>query len=228
MVNLEQTDMAENLESAEGTVPNAAIESGRFDQISIALHWLTVLLIIVQFASAWLREAVEHDTRLAAAILASHQTTGVLTWIVVLVRLVWRYTFAYLPPFPQSMPQVQQWIAKANEYGLYALLLLQPITGFGDALFRGHPFELFIWEVSTPFEHNVAIRSIFEEVHEFGAKALLALIGLHAGAALFHHLVLRDGVLQRMLPWTSARSSAQTNKAEPDALLLYQKIKNYD
>jgi cytochrome b561 len=150
----------------------------------------------------------------------------VLTWIVVLARLVWRHTFAYLPPFPQSMPPVQQWIAKANEYGLYGLLLLQPITGLGSALFRGHPFELFIWEVSTPFAHNVAIRSIFVEIHEFGAKALLALIGLHAGAALFHHLVLRDGVLQRMLPWTSARTPTQTNKAEPDALPLYSKIKN--
>jgi cytochrome b561 len=38
--------------------------------------------------------------------------------------------------------------------------------------------------------------------HEFGAKALVVLIGLHAGAALFHGLVLRDVVLQRMLPWT--------------------------
>ncbi len=220
--------MAENLECAEGPVLEATTDSGRFDRISITLHWLTVLLIIVQFASAWLRESVEHDTSLAAAILASHQTTGVLTWIVVLVRLVWRHKFAYLPPFPESMPQAQQWIAKANEYGLYALLLLQPITGLGGALFRGHPFELFIWEVSTPFEHNVVIRSIFVEAHEFGAKALLALIGLHAGAALFHHLVLRDGVLQRMLPWTSARSTAQTNKAEPRALPLYSKIKNYD
>jgi cytochrome b561 len=222
MANLEQTDMAENLEPA----PEATTENGRFDQISIALHWLTVLLIIVQFTSAWLREAVEHDTSLAAAILASHQTTGVLTWIVVLVRLVWRHKFAYLPPFPKSMSQLQQWIAKANEYGLYALLLVQPITGLGSALFRGHPFELFIWEVPTPFAHNVIIRSIFVEVHEFGAKALVTLIGLHAGAALFHHLVLRDGVLQRMLPWTSARSTAQTNKAEPPALLLYPKIKN--
>jgi cytochrome b561 len=39
-----------------------------------------------------------------------------------------------------------------------------------------------------------------EQVHETGAWLLLALIGLHAGAALFHALVLRDRVLQRMLP----------------------------
>jgi cytochrome b561 len=192
--------MTENLGSAEGFAIEAVAEGGRFDQTSIALHWLTVLLIVVQFASAWLREAVEHETSLAAAILATHQTMGVVTWIVGLARLVWRHKFAYLPPFPESMPKLQQSIAKANEYGLYALLFVQPITGLGRVLFRGHPFELFIWEVPVLLEPNPEVRNFFLGAHEFGAKALLALIGLHAGAALFHRLILRDGVLQRMLP----------------------------
>jgi cytochrome b561 len=50
---------------------------------------------------------------------------------------------------------------------------------------------------------NPVIHVLLGELHEFGAKALLALVGLHAGAALFHRMVLRDGVLQRMSPWTS-------------------------
>jgi superoxide oxidase len=195
--------MTESLESAERFAIEAVAEGGRFDQTSIALHWLTVLLIIVQFTSAWLREAVGHENSLAAAILATHRTSGMLTWIVGLVRLVWRHGFAYLPPFPQGMPKLQQWIAKANEYGLYALLFVQPITGLGNVLFHGRPFQMLIWEVPALLEPNPAIRSLFVEAHEFGAKALLALIGLHAGAALFHRLVLRDGVLQRMLPWGS-------------------------
>ena len=119
------------------------------------------------------------------------------------VRLVWRHNFAYLPPFPESMPKLQQSIAKANEYGLYALVLLQPIIGLVGVLFHGLPFELFIWQVPALLEPNPTFRGLFVEAHEFGAKALLALISLHAGAALFHRLVLRDGVLQRMLPWTS-------------------------
>jgi cytochrome b561 len=102
------------------------------------------------------------------------------------------------------MPKLQQSIAKANEYGLYALILVQPITGLGNLLFHGRPFELFIWEVPALLAPNAAIRSLFVEAHEFGAKALIALIGLHAGAALFHRLVLRDGMLQRMLPWTKS------------------------
>jgi cytochrome b561 len=192
--------MTYKLESAEAQAVKAAVESRRFDRISIGLHWLTVLLILGQFTSAWVREGLDHDSGLAVAILATHRTMGVLTWIVGLARLARRHNFAYLPPFPQSMPKLQQSIAKANEYGLYALLFVQPITGLGNVLFRGHPFELFVWQMPALLEPNPAIRSLFVLAHAFGAKALIALIGLHVGAALFHRLVLRDGVLQRMLP----------------------------
>lgn len=206
--------MTENSESAKTYARTAGLESGRFDQISITLHWLTVLLIVLQFSSAWLREAVDHDSSLAVTILTTHRTSGALIWIVSLVRLVWRHNFAYLPPFPESMSKLQQTLAKANEYSLYALLLIQPITGLGRSLFRGAPFELFIWQVPALFEQDDAIRHVFGEAHEIGANVLLALIGLHAGTALFHRLVLRDGVLQRMLPWTSQSVRARQSNVQ--------------
>jgi cytochrome b561 len=201
---LERVDMTKNSESAEAV----AVPQGgdRFDQTSIVLHWLTVVLIVIQFASAWLRESVDHNGPIAASLFATHLNSGVLVWVVGVARLVWRHNFAYLPPFPQSMPKLQQTIAKVNEYSLYVLLLVQPVSGLGRVLLRGRPFDLFFLQVPALFEENDSLRHFLAESHEFGAKALLALIGLHAGAALFHRLVLRDGVLQRMLPRTSARA----------------------
>lgn len=209
-------------EPSDGSIFHATLESECFDHISIALHWITALLIIVMFATAWSREAVANDTRLASALMTAHRTTGVVTWIVGCVRLVWRINFAYLPSFPQSMPKLQQWVAKANECGLYALLLVQPLSGLGNVLFSGRSFSLFIWEIPALFEANPTIRGVFVEAHELGGKALLTLIGLHTGAALFHRLVLRDGVLQRMLPWTSASAPSWRNKLE----LIAQHVKN--
>lgn len=198
--------MTKNLESADETTgPNVAGD-GRFDHVSIALHWMTVLLIIIQFASVSALEAAGDHSALGVMLLSLHMTSGVLTWFVAVARLVWRHYFAYLPPFPSSMPKFQQTIAKANEYGLYLLLLAQPITGLGRVLLRGRPFDLFFWQVPALFEENDSIRHIMAETHEFGAKALIVLVGLHAGAALFHYLILRDGVLQRMLPLNSART----------------------
>jgi superoxide oxidase len=205
---LEQIDMIANLESAGGIVVKAPAKSGRFDPTSIVLHWLTVLLIIGQFTTVWLHEAAGHGTSLGLEILAIHRTLGMLTWTVGLARLVWRRRFAYLPPFPESMPKQQQWIARVHEYGLYALLLVQPITGLGDVVFHGRPFTLFVWQVPALLAPDAAIRGLFHEAHEFGAKALLVLIGLHTGAALFRGIVLRHGVLQRMLPFSiTARAS---------------------
>jgi cytochrome b561 len=200
--SLEQIDMTEGAKITKGEAKGTKPINGRFDQTSIILHWLTALLIVVQFSSAWLHEAVDHNSGIAAALLVTHRNSGMLIWIVNAARLVWRHNYAYLPPFLESMPRLQQVLAKANEYSLYVLLLVQPITGLGRVLLRGAPVELFFWQIPALFESNDAIRHLFVEAHEFGANALLALVGVHAGAALFHRLVLRDGVLQRMLPWT--------------------------
>jgi cytochrome b561 len=84
-------------------------------------------------------------------------------------------------------------------------------------LLRGQPFELFVWEIPALLEPDPAVRSVFVQAHSIGAKALMVLIGLHAGAALFHRLVLRDGVLQRMLPRMSARTKLTPVFAGDDA-----------
>ena len=175
-----------------------ARQAEQFDATSMMLHWLTVVLVACQFATALLHEQFKGET--AVPLLVLHRSAGVLTWLVVVWRLAWRRWRAYLPPFPASMPRVQQWAAKLNEYGLYGLLVLQPVAGVGNTLMRGKPFVLFFWDVPAVLGPNRPVAHLFAQVHETGAWLLLALIGLHAGAALFHALVLRDRVLQRMLP----------------------------
>ncbi len=175
-------------------------KAGRFDQVSMAFHWATVLLIVAQFTTAWWMAQGDQN---APTLLIVHRSMGTLTLLVVLGRLVWRKACAHLPAFPKSMPVFQQRIAQTNEFGLYVLLLLQPLTGLGDTLFRGHPFVLFGAEVPALLATNKPVFHLLHTVHEYSAWALLTLIGLHAGAAIFHGLILRDGVLERMLPWTA-------------------------
>jgi cytochrome b561 len=87
-------------------------KAGRFDRISIAAHWLTVVLVAAQFVTALLLSLSGGEV---SRLLFVHRSIGILTWIVVVLRLVWRLAFAHLPPFPASMPKLQQWIAKLNE-----------------------------------------------------------------------------------------------------------------
>jgi cytochrome b561 len=90
----EWIDVTQNSESTEVAVFALPRGDDRFDQTSIILHWLTALLIVVQFASIWAREAVDHQSDLAAALLTLHRSTGLSTWIIVVARLCWRRYFA--------------------------------------------------------------------------------------------------------------------------------------
>jgi cytochrome b561 len=177
--------------------------AGRFDHVSIALHWITAGLVAGQLATAWL---VGQGGPGALGALTAHRSLGLLIWWVVLARLIWRRYFADLPPFPASMSHRQQQIAKLNELGLYAVLLFQPLTGLAATLFRGRPFALFAWRVPAILPPAKTVAHLLQATHEVGAAALLALLGLHLGAALFHEFGLRDGVLRRMLPWTARTS----------------------
>lgn len=177
-----------------------------FDSVTIRFHWATVLIVLGMFVTAWLH-AQSHDAVLKAALLQTHRSLGVTIWLITVLRLAWRLTHAKLPPFPSTMTSIHRAIVKASEYALYALLLIQPITGMGDTLFRGRPFDIFFWQIPPLVATNAALRDAFQTAHQFGACAFGALVVGHAAAALFHHFVFRDDVLQCMAPViTTARS----------------------
>src|SRR5215831_8925912 len=79
--------MTQSSESAREEAKTTPPASGRFDRTSIILHWFTVLLIAVQFSSAWLREMVDHNSSFAATLLDTHRNTGVLILTVSMARL---------------------------------------------------------------------------------------------------------------------------------------------
>jgi cytochrome b561 len=169
-----------------------------FDSVTIAFHWATVLIVLAMFATAWLHSR-SHDDAVKAILLQTHRSLGVTIWVATVLRLAWRLTNAKLPPFPQNMPKIQQRLAKAIEYALYALLLVQPATGMAATLFRGRQFALFFWEIPQLVPEK-ALWITLLLAHQLGAYAFGALVIGHAGAALFHHFVLRDDVLQCMAP----------------------------
>lgn len=175
-----------------------------FDPITIALHWLTVMLITFQAASGLALEFAQGVP--ARPLFDFHRSGGALVWCVALIRMVWRATFAKFPPFPDGMPGVQRWLATRTEFGLYALLLLQPLTGIATTLSLGKPFALLFWMVPAIVHRNLGIWQALLTVHRIGAYCLFAIIGGHAAMALIHHCVRRDDVLTMMAPWARPRS----------------------
>jgi cytochrome b561 len=172
--------------------------TSRFDTVTLWLHWITALLVLAQFATAL---SLDHiDPSRIDLVLAVHRSTGLVLWGLTAARLAWRLTFMRIPPGDRAYPRLQRLAARANEYALYLLLLVQPATGLADTLFRAHPFSVFGVSVPILLAKSKPIYKAAHSLHEVGGWALAGLIGLHTAAALFHRLVLRDGVLQAMLP----------------------------
>ena len=85
---------------------------------------------------------------------------------------------------------------------LYGLLFVLPILGWINASYRGFPVSLFgLVELPKLLATRAPGFGWIGDVHGVLANyAMLALVGLHVAAALYHYFVRRDGVLQRMLP----------------------------
>jgi cytochrome b561 len=172
-----------------------------FDRLTIGLHWVTVLLVLALFTSAWLHALAEgRQSDLPPVLLQIHRSFGVTIWLVTAFRLAWRLSNASLPPFPAQMTKLHRATVKLSEYGLYALLLGQPATGFLTMVSGGRPFALFLWRFSPLMPRNKMLQAASYLSHEVGAWMLAALVVSHAAAALFHHFVLRDDMLECMAP----------------------------
>ncbi|MCF8511622.1 MAG: cytochrome b/b6 domain-containing protein [Rhodobacteraceae bacterium] len=147
----------------------------------IRLHWIVTVLIVLQFvlhepiAEAW--DLIE-DGQIPAFnwLIPAHVIGGVLVLIFALWRLVLRQSRG-VPPAPQVGSAALERAAHLGHIGLYALMILMPLSGLA-AWFGGIDAAA--------------------EAHEVMKVALLALVGLHVLAALWHQFWLKDGLLLRM------------------------------
>ena len=190
-------DLESSQSSNVHTVPIANRAS--FDGVTIALHWTTVVLVLALLTTALLH-AQWHDDATKALLLRIHRSLGVTVWITTALRLTWRMTNAKLPPFPDDMTRKHRALVQISEYCLYALLLIQPITGLSATITRGRSFVLFWWHIPPLMPHYPILQAALLLVHQIGAGTLGVLITAHAVTALIHYFVLRDNVLQRMAP----------------------------
>jgi cytochrome b561 len=178
-----------------------ALEPARpsFDTVTITLHWISLLLVLAMVGTGLLYGRMENRPG-APPLLWAHRSLGVITWAITVVRFFWRLKGARIPGFQTSLTRPHQFAARLSEYGLYVLLLTQPVTGLAQTLSRGAPFELLAWTVPSVVSKHFGYVVLFYAVHKVGAWCLIGLVSLHACAALFHHFIRRDDVLETMAP----------------------------
>lgn len=187
-----------------------------FDRTTRLMHWLTAGLMLGVFVLAFSIDIATSRTS-HMAFLQLHRSIGLTIWVLTMARFVWR-CFAKYPNWPSDMSRTMQVLAMASEYGLYALLLTQPILGLLQTNAHGDQVNLyFIGQLPALIEKNRQLAQQLLAVHKAVGFALLGLIALHASAALFHHFWRRDDTLTAMLPaagrWRMMSRGAEAFKA---------------
>lgn len=170
-----------------------------YSSLSIALHWLMLLLIVAVYACINLREFYPRGSDIREAFKMWHFMLGLSVFLLVLVRIVARVT-GRTPAITPQPPKWQNIIAKVTHLGLYALMIGMPIGGWLILSASGKPIPFFGLELPALVAPNKDFAGQIKEIHETFGTVGYYLIGLHAAAALFHHYFVKDNTLRRMLP----------------------------
>jgi cytochrome b561 len=172
----------------------------RYTGTAKALHWLIVALLAGQYVVGYLMPRIGRDTQ-PGTLINLHLSLGVLIVVVALIRLAWRVTHGEPAPVA-GVPPWQTLSARVVHWLLYVLLFVVPVLGWLNASWRGFPVTVFgLFEMPKLLAIRAPGWAWTGDIHVLLAwYVMLALIGLHVAAALYHYFVRRDGVLQRMLP----------------------------
>ncbi|MCB1506726.1 MAG: cytochrome b [Hyphomicrobiaceae bacterium] len=166
-------------------------------------HWLVVALLAVQIpigvAMVYRGPKLNIWDGITNNLYSTHKLLGMIVLLVVVFRLAYRIVHGA----PAEEPTLETWhkIASAiNHWGLYILLLVVPVLGWlGVSLYPA--LDIFgLFKLPSLVTANQKLAETVFQYHGLAAFALVALAGVHVGAALYHHLLRKDNVLARMIP----------------------------
>jgi cytochrome b561 len=165
----------------------------------IVLHWLMLVLIVAAYASMEFRDIFERGSAPREAMKSAHYLLGLTILALAALRLLAHFAMP-IPPIRPAPPAWQKLSAGAVHIALFALMIALPLVGWAILSADGTPPSYFGLQLPALVGTDKALAEDLEEVHETIATIGYGLIGLHVLAALYHHYVVRDNTLQRMLP----------------------------
>ena len=166
--------------------------------VARVLHWVTAVLVLLQLPLG-IVIANQWGGPLQDPLYSAHKSIGALIIPLIVARLTYRLTHRP-PPLPGDIPLVQRLAAQVTHWALYALLIVQPLLGWMATSAYPAPVPVFgLFDLPPLLAPNRALSEQLLSVHRLVGFTIAALATLHIGAALFHHFVRQDRVLQRMI-----------------------------
>lgn len=176
---------------------HAEILAAAYDPVARFLHWSMALLIVAVFALGLGIDALPKSWKYASVEI--HKVVGLAILALLAARIVWRVRHA--PPTEVGLSPLVVRASHLGHAGLYALMLAAPAIGLVYVVLRGQGVDFGLFSLpplTAAFDR--AISRPVKEIHEWAAYGLIGVAAAHAFVAIWHQVVLKDGVLRRMLP----------------------------
>ena len=173
--------------------------SDRYGSLSIGLHWIMLLLLIAVYACIELRVFFPKGSDLRTALKTWHFMLGLSVFVLASLRLV-VHLINPVDLIESAMPRWSTLLSKFMQITLYIFMMGMPLAGWLLLSAEGKPIPFFGLQLPALIGENKDLAELIKEIHATSATVGYFLIGLHASAALFHHYVLKDNTLLRILP----------------------------
>lgn len=171
----------------------------RYGALSMGLHWVMLLLIASVYACIELRGYFPKGSDLRQALKTWHFMLGLSVFLLAALRLAVSLASA-APRIKPEPPRWQQHSARLMHVALYGLMIGMPLLGWLVLSAQGKVIPFFGFQWPQLVGESRSIADWAKELHEAFGTVGYVLIGVHAAAALFHHYLVRDNTLRRMLP----------------------------
>src|SRR5947209_8798544 len=175
-----------------------SIQRVQFAAFSRLLHWTMAAMVLTMLCIG-----VAMVVSLASyhVLVSIHRPLGIAILILVGVRFVNRLLNPP-PPFPATMSRAERRAATASEYTLYGLMFVLPLVGWGMLSAARYPIVLY-GSLHLPFilPYDAMLYAVLRKPHTILAYLFFLTFLAHFGAILFRTLIVRDGILKRMVPW---------------------------
>lgn len=171
----------------------------RYGLVSRILHWSMAYVLIWQFLMifSWKLFGEMKIMETVSAFGPGHGTAGFLTILLFSLRIIWAFINRHRRPAHAA--GWMGWIALCVHKAFYALFFIIPAVALLRSYGSGKGYKQWGIEFVPATGQKVEwMMAPANAMHSLLAWVLCALVTLHILAALFHHLILRDGTLTRM------------------------------
>lgn len=182
--------------------------NGDWSQTAKIFHWIVVVGVVVMISlGVWAEETPVSPLKFK--LFGYHKATGILVLLTMIARLGWRLRNPR-PPLPDHMPPWEKRAAEITHWLLYGLLIAIPISGWVMSSAANFPVSMYgLFSLPDLVGPSKALSKAAAQTHHLLLYLVMATLAAHIGAALRHHFMTKDDVLNGMLPKVLQRKSGE-------------------